>query len=254
MNIVFDIGGTNMRVAAAQEGKLGEIKKVPTPQDPKEGIATFTKIVEELRGGNAIVAIAGAFAGRVSGQGVITGANNLLQWEGHNVSELGTTFNVPISAANDCIVVGLGELHRGAGQGYSTLAYVTVSTGVGGAFVVKGTPVLTSPILGDLKLAVGDLEPQISGTAVQKKFGIHPKDLESLEERNKLADILAEGLAEIAEIWKPEVFVIGGSMIVGINPIPLERVREKFTAVPVQMAALGDNGGLMGAMILAEEK
>jgi hypothetical protein len=43
-------------------------------------------------------------------------------------------------------------------------------------------------------------------------------------------------------------------MIVGINPIPLERVREKFTAVPVQMAALGDNGGLMGAMILAEEK
>ena len=89
---------------------------------------------------------------------------------------------------------------------------------------------------------------------MQKKFGIHPKDLDSLEERNKLADILARGLSEIYEKWKPDVFVIGGSMIVGVNPIPLERVCEKFTAVPVKMAELGDNGGLIGGAILTEQR
>lgn len=38
MKIVFDIGGTSMRVASAGE-KLGEVRKIPTPQTPKGGIA-----------------------------------------------------------------------------------------------------------------------------------------------------------------------------------------------------------------------
>ncbi len=254
MNIVFDIGGTNMRVAVAHDGELGEIKKVPTPQDSKQGIATLVSIAKEIGGMSPIENMAGCVAGRIDATGAIYDAKNLREWEGVNLAQklveaLATTAHV----ANDAAVAGLGELKRGAGAGFSDLVYMTVSTGVGGAHVVEND-ILRSPILGELQLSVGDLETLVSGTAITKKFGIHPKDLGSLDERNKLADILAEGLAEIYETWKPDVFVIGGSMIVGVNPIPLERVREKFTAVPVKMAELGDNGGLIGGAILAMQK
>lgn len=254
MNIVFDIGGTNMRVATAEGDVLGEIRKVPTPKDPKDGVATFVALAREVAGGPIEHAAGSIAADRIDAHGVLHGARKLMLWnETPFIKELSDALAAPVIAANDGIIVGLGELRKGGGRGFSSIAYITVSTGVGGALVSDERAISTAPILGELTLAVGNLEEQISGTAITKKFGIHPKELDSLEERNKLADILAEGLSEIAALWNPEAFVIGGSMILGVNPIPLERVREKFTAVPVKMAELKDNGGLIGGAILAAQ-
>ena len=104
------------------------------------------------------------------------------------------------------------------------------------------------------------LEDLVSGTAVRKKFGVHPKDLSSLPEREKLADTLAEGLRLTLLRWPTGLFVIGGSMIVGQNPIPLDRVRAALAAslqdhnVPeIKMAELGDNGGLWGGIALLKQ-
>ncbi len=244
--ITFDIGGTNMRVATATADELGEIKKVPTPKDLEEGITQLTQLARRL--GGAFTAAGGDIAGRVSEEGILSDARNLRAWEGVNVvQKISEALGVPVRVYNDAIVVGLGEAKVGAGKGFSRVAYITVSTGVGGALVQEEN-LAASPLLGDLILTVGDLESQISGTAIQKKFGINPKDLDSLDERNMLADILAAGLAEIAEMWNPDVFVLGGSMIVGKNPIPLERVSQTFAglaaAIPsIKMATLGDNGG-----------
>jgi len=250
MNIVFDIGGTNMRVATAVGDVLGEIRKVPTPQDSHEGIRLLATLAKELAV-SGIERAAGDISGRFDSDGALYDAKNIRLWEGVRIAhEVSVALGVPVQVANDAVVVGYGELVNGAGKGFSDIAYITVSTGVGGAFIKTGD-IATSPLLCELTLKIGDLEPLISGTAVRKKFGIAPKDLESLEERNKLADILAAGLEEIAAVWKPQAFVIGGSMIVGMNPIPLERVRERFSAVPVKMAELGDNGGLIGGALLA---
>lgn len=252
MNIVFDIGGTNMRVAAAEGDTLGEVRKVPTPQDPKEGVTTLVQLARKL-GGGSIGKAAGDVPSSIDSGGRMYDAESLPAWNGvHVAEEISRALGVPTRVLNDAVVVGLGEAQRGGGRGFSSVAYLTVSTGVGGALIKS--EVSQSPILqADFEELKRNLNEQISGTAVQKKFGIHPKELDSLEERNKLADILAAGLTEIYEKWKPDVFVLGGSMIVGVNPIPLERVREKFTAVPVKMAELGDNGGLIGGMILAQE-
>lgn len=257
-HVVFDIGGTNMRVAAASDDELGEIKKIPTPKNPEDGISQLARLAREL--GGSFSAAGGDIAGRVSKEGILSDARNLRAWEGVNiVEEVSKALGAPVRVYNDAIVVGLGEAKVGAGKGFSRVTYITVSTGVGGALIKEDRPA-DSPLLGDLNLRVGDLEAQISGTAIQKKFGIHPKDLDSLEERSKLADILARGLSEISEAWKPDVFVLGGSMIVGKNPIPLERVQESLnkmlTMYPkppaLVMAQLGDNGGLEGGRVLAQ--
>ena len=250
--MVFDIGGTSMRAAAVEGEVLGEIRKVSTPQEPKEGLATLFSIIREFDG--SITAITGDFAGRVR-NGIIDQATNLPRWNGvHIEEEISNEFRVPTHVVNDAILVGFGEKNRGAGRGFSDVAYLTVSTGVGGA-LIRVPDLANSPLLGsEFPELKPRLESQISGTAVTKKFGVHPKELHSLDERNKLADILADGIVEISAVWKPDVFVLGGSMIVGTNPIPLERVEERLrtrgVSLPVKMAELGDIGGLYGALAL----
>ncbi len=251
MNIVFDIGGTNMRIATAQGATLGEVRKVPTPKDPTEAINLFVTTARELSGG-AIEKIVGDVPGSIDAEGRLYDIGNLPHWQGREIGkDLSHELGAPAHIFNDCILVGFGEAREGAGKGFPVVAYITVSTGVGGA-KIDGNALSKSSLLADFVDLKRRLNEEISGNAVKKKFGIEPKALASIPERNKLADILAEGLRDVAEMWKPDVFVLGGSMIVGVNPIPLERVREKFSAVPVKMAALKDNGGLIGAAILLQ--
>ncbi|MEK7156370.1 MAG: ROK family protein [Patescibacteria group bacterium] len=260
MHIVCDIGGTNMRVAATSPDTLGEIKKVPTPKDPSEGIAKFVELAHGLAGSEQIPAVAGCVAGSVSDEGVVSDARNLRAWEGTNiVRELSAALDVPVRIVNDAALAGLGEATAGAGRGVKSLAYITVSTGVGGGWIVDGKIAAAGGIAG-IKINGTDLEDLVSGTAVTKKFGISPKDLDSLEERNKLADTLAEGLRVVCERWSPDTIVLGGSMIVGVNPIPVPRVQESLDKLladgkspVIKMAELGDNGGLWGGLALLKQ-
>ena len=140
------------------------------------------------------------------------------------------------------------------------MASATVSTGVGAALIVEGRMVPPDDFfLGHVALPGGELEELVSGTAVRKKFGIEPKDLESLDERNKLADILAAGLVPLSQKWSPDTIVLGGSMIVGVNPIPLDRGMGTLATLiqnppVIKMAELKDNGGLEGGRILAAQR
>jgi glucokinase len=49
-------------------------------------------------------------------------------------------FGVPAGVDNDANVAALGEHRFGAGQGYDSLFYITVSTGVGGGWILNGQP------------------------------------------------------------------------------------------------------------------
>jgi predicted NBD/HSP70 family sugar kinase len=49
MYLLFDIGGTNMRLAISKDGKnIGKIKIVPTPQDFIKGMKLFEESAREL--------------------------------------------------------------------------------------------------------------------------------------------------------------------------------------------------------------
>jgi len=260
MRIVFDIGGTNMRVALVSEDGIGDVRKIPTPRNPKEAVAKLAELAREAAAGQTITVAAGGIRGRVVG-GVFLQDKILSKWEGVNLAnEISNALGATVQIVHDTALVGLGEVHDGAGRGSKICAYVTVSTGVGGDRIVDGKIDRSTynPEIGRQLIDGMELEDMISGTAVQKKFGIHPKDLESEEERNKLADILAIGLYNTVLHWSPDTIVLGGSMIVGVNPIPLSRVQESLTqrltmypkAPTIKMAELGDVGGLHGGRAL----
>ncbi|WP_269139934.1 ROK family protein [Rossellomorea arthrocnemi] len=47
-------------------------------------------------------------------------------------------FELPVKVDNDANVAVVAEAKLGAGAGYESVYYLTVSTGVGGGFVING--------------------------------------------------------------------------------------------------------------------
>ncbi|MBI5456367.1 ROK family protein [Candidatus Kaiserbacteria bacterium] len=265
--IVFDLGGTNLRVGVSTDGsKVDDIRTLPTPPLFDMGVGAIETTARNMLGGvqpSALVGGVGWTIDKTRSHIFNSTKKNLIDWNDKPLrAELEKRLACPVRLENDVAMVGLGEAHVGAGKGSSILAYVTVSTGVNGVRIVDGAidRFTFGFETGKQLVAEGKLEDLVSGTAVSKKFGIAPKDLDSLEEREKLADMLAEGLYNTVLHWSPDTIVLGGSMIIGVNPIPIPRTEDSlrrllasvYPDVPaIKMAALGDNGGLEGARILA---
>ncbi|PIR85429.1 hypothetical protein COU15_00640 [Candidatus Kaiserbacteria bacterium CG10_big_fil_rev_8_21_14_0_10_45_20] len=258
--VVFDIGGTKTRLALFAEGEMRDLHTIPTPKDPNEGVERILEVTKGFLKNENVSAVVGCVAGRVENDGKISVARNLTGWVGFNIVEvLQTAFNAPVQVFNDGELVGLGEAVYGAGKGFSVVAYTTVSTGVGGARIINQSIDSGKSELhvGRIKVGDHDLEELVSGTAVAKRFGVHPKDIADIAVRVELAQTLAQGLTIVVKEWQPDALVLGGSMIVGQNSIPLDVVtaeltkhtnKNSFKMPIVKNAELGDVGGLWGAV------
>jgi len=278
MFILFDIGGTKMRVVAADYEKLlGDPVVVSTPKDFNEGMDTLKRIIDNLAQGlsvqnRAVTAIVGGVAGPLdSGKTMLVKSPNLSGWVGQDIKNLlHFTYKVPVVLENDSALVALGEAHFGAGRGKNIVAYLTVSTGVGGARIVNGkideASVGFEPghqiIDPDNSLCPtcdgNDLEAYVSGTAIEKRFGKKPHEIHDDAVWDELAKFLAYGLNNTIVHWSPDIIVLGGSMMkeVGI-PVPsvrkyLAEILKIFPTPPtIEKAELADFGGLYGSLAYA---
>lgn len=258
--IVFDVGATKTRVALARGGSISDPVIYGTPQDPEEGIHALRTAADTLLRGKEPTAACGGVPGTVERESLLVSARNLPPWGGVDLGlRLSQAWGIPTTILNDGELVALGEYYFGAGKGERNMLYVTVSTGVGGAHIVDGRidKGRYNAEIGHQVVNRGELEDSISGTAVQKRYGVHPKEISDPAILNELADILAQGLYDNVLHWSPEVVVLGGSMIVGKNGIPVERVSETLSALvtqyypaapDVRKALLGDIGGLYGGL------
>lgn len=277
--VLFDIGGTNMRIAVAREkGTFGEPAIVPTPKDFDEGMRVLKETALTLAKGEKIEAVGGGIAGALSrDRSVFVNGPHLGGWNGKPIKKsLETLFNAPAFVENDTAIVGLGEAVAGAGKGFPIVAYMTVSTGVGGARIVNqaidvsamgfepGHQVIDADGTLCRSTVCGfglDLEGAISGTAISERYKKKPKEITDLAFWDEMARVLAFGLNNTILHWSPDVVVIGGSMMNTIG-IPIDRVRAHlkgilhiFPELPViEHSALGDVGGLHGALAFVRAK
>lgn len=261
VDVVFDIGGTQTRVARVVEGGVGEVHSFPTAKTPDEGLTLLVAEIKKVAGDFPVRAVCGDIAGIVK-EGEIFVSPNLPLWNGTNIEEYiqRELEGVPVTLFNDAELVALGEYYHGAGKNEKNMLYVTVSTGVGGVHVLHGkvNRGQYNAEFGHQIIKDGmELEALVSGTAVAKKYGVHPKDFSDTGALCELADLLAIGLYNTTLHFTPEVIVLGGSMIVGKNAIPVDRVQVQLegmvkkyypTAPRIKMACLGSEGGLYGAM------
>lgn len=135
-----DLGATNVRVASCSSSRL--VKKISENTDrasgPK-GIATQIIRMIESFGVDDLEAIGVGSIGPIDlSMGCIKDTPNLPFDTIPVVEPLTKAFQIPVDLMNDCSAAVLGELEFGAGRGLRNLAYVTLSTGLGGGAIVDG--------------------------------------------------------------------------------------------------------------------
>ena len=276
MYILFDIGATNMRIAASADGKtLDEIRKLPTPKAFEEGIEAFRSAALELAGGERIEAAVGGIAGPLDKEKTMAvGGPNIPGWWNKPLKDsLEKALDTSAHIENDAAIGALGEAIYGAGRGYPIVVYMTISTGVGGARVVNGK--IDECAMGfepgaqiiDAGNALcpgwserGYLINYVSGADIERQCGRKPYEITDEKFWDDRARFLAYGLNNITVIWSPDIIVLGGSMMNKIG-IPIERVRfylkEALNIFPspplVVKARLGDELSLYGALAYIDQ-
>lgn len=263
MHLVFDIGATKIRLAVSANGQnLSDPVIIPTPQDFNEGIKVIVETAQKLVKGQQIEKVAGGIAGLLNKEKtVLSRAVNLPNWENKPLKQnLEQTFNAPVFLENDSDLACLGEAWRGSGQGQTIVAYLTISTGVGGSRVVKGK--VDDNISGfepghqiiDLS-SLTSLEDTISGTALAKKYEKKSEDIDDPKVWDEVAKNLAVGIYNTTLYWSPNVVILGGSVMKSLD---LEKIKSYLKEInkilpdlpEIKKASLRDLSALYGALCL----
>ncbi len=255
---LFDIGGTNMRIAFGRDGVLEEVYKTRTPKDPLEAVEVLRAFVAK----HALhpQAARGGLAGVIR-EGVIMFAPHLPGWNGFDIaSAFEEVLGTPVTLYNDAEVAALGEAREGAGKGHDLVAYMTIGTGVGGTLVSGGTSMSHAEGIEPGKQIVEyvsgrTLESFVGGAALELEFGMLPQNLARsvFDERTQ---ILAIGIYNCIRLWSPHVFILNGSLMNDETAFRLDDVAREVSRIAAgqpmplfERAKFGDNSGLYGALL-----
>lgn len=309
--LALDIGGTKLAAGVVRDdGTVVSFDVVPTQVE--RGPDAVMQTLLEL--GRVAMAAAGVSADGLVGVGVscggpldpITGVvygppPNLPGWNHVPVVEqVVAAFGLPAAIANDASAAALAESRFG-GWGASSIAYVTMSTGVGGGLVNDGE--LFDGAVGNggepghvpvdwrgrrcLCGAIGCAEAYLSGTsigarareavaraglsgeptsladgdptlltAIDVTAAVVAGDALAVKLWDETVTIAGVWLTGLANVWEPELIVIGGGVTNAGESLLLEPVREavKKAAMPavaaglrIEFSTFGGRSGLMGA-------
>ncbi len=276
----LDIGGTKLVVAAADEaGLIGRRVRRATPEGLEEGLAALHEMIGEVSGGERVAGIGAAIGGPLDWKRGIVSPLHQPAWRDVPLKEMmekewGCPFRVDV----DTNVAALGE-YGASPDRPGRLLYLTVSTGMGGGFLVDGQiyrgaggahpevghqsiPYICSNPAG-LRCECGApdcLEALVSGNGIRRIYGRAAEELNEAEWA-EVAYNLGQGLRNLAAIYLPDVIVLGGGVALGGGERLLAQARqvmqEHLQLVPapeVRLSRLGYDTALVGAVGLARSE
>lgn len=144
--LALDFGGTKHAAAVLVPGEkhwLAYRRAVSPPNaDAKSDLEIMFALAHKVLSGTKPAAIGVSFGGPVdASRGTVRLSHHVRGWENTPLREiLEAEFGAPASVDNDANVAARGEHRFGAGMGYDSLLYITVSTGVGGGWILNGRP------------------------------------------------------------------------------------------------------------------
>lgn len=294
--IGIDAGGTNFRIGIVDStGKIISQKKFQTPKDTDSFLKATSESTKE------ILSEAGLDTNKdIKGVGIAIASplnpeTGEVKWTGRfpfpkdfNIKEeLSERLGKPVFIGNDMNVATEGEAEFGALRGVKNGVVITVSTGIGGGFLLDGKVyqghnfasaevghMIVDPQSKEFKCThghTGDWEALGAATSAEdryeKKYGkrITAKEI---TEKAKAGDkdcreILKEtahwagiGLVNIVNLMDPEVIVIFSGFFNGLWEMfsgDIKKILKEKSLNPnvkFEPTQLGDNGGLLGAASL----
>lgn len=293
-SVAIDIGGTNTRVALADE-ELNIIERKQFATDSENPDVTLGKIAEVIKSFDCDIVGAGMSCpgplDLINGK-ILTPPNLKGQWHNLKVAEeLSKLINKPVYLENDANLAGLAEAVVGEGKDYNYVQFFTVSTGLGAGFVINkeiyhgahgfSNEVANCVMMKDGpshgSIIPGGIEAISSGTAITSRAVKAGLDVKHAGEVNDLAkagnevakqimddakEYLANFIGVVYGYADPEIVILGGSVALKIDgfveeveALAKERVYEIMKPyVKVRKSTLNEDSGLIGAAYLAFSK
>ena len=268
MFLVFDLGGTKMRIAlSADTNELDQLRIFKTPRTYEDGLQFLRAFAEEYKGSQKLDAVCGGLAGSFNREkSVLLNGVHIASWVERPVKQdLENIFCAPVYLENDAALTGLGEAVFGAGKNYEIVVYLTVSTGVGGARITNGKIDISAmgfepgyQIIDAGRCLSPDrdvrrLGAHISGKSLERHFGIPASQIKDPGVWEKIGQFLAIGLSNTIVHWSPDIVILGGSVMQSISlDVVREHLKETLKPFPeaplIVKAMLGDVGGLWGGI------
>ncbi|VAW30813.1 ROK family sugar kinase or transcriptional regulator [hydrothermal vent metagenome] len=311
MILACDFGGTKLSAAvvktATSTGSVQAVLQQPSPvwhkqlQQSSSKRATAVTDIEmmigmgrELLMGKRPFAIGISFGGPVDYKtGIVRLSHHVPGWENVPLRQrFAQEFDAPVHVDNDANVAALGEWHFGAGRGAAHLLYITVSTGVGGGWILNERPyrgadgmageightvvdpngplclcgkrgcverLASGPYMAqDVAAQLGLPSGSVTGKMVVKMAEEGVETAVAILERG--ARGLGVGIGNAANLLNPSCVLLGGGVTKsGERWWQLVRQAAKATALPevhfeILPAALGDDAPLWGAVALVHMK
>jgi fructokinase len=280
-----ELGGTKAIVVLGEETRIVERVRVPV----SDSVETLGAVHEILKAWNAIAPVEALGIASFGPLGVDRGrpdygrmgATPKPGWEGADlVGSLASAVDGPVAIHTDVSAAALAEGEYGASRGCSDHVYITVGTGIGVGVVANGRALVGQlhPEAGHMRVRrlAGDrfagvcpfhgdcLEGLAAGPAIAARAGQPGASLADDDPAWEPAlDALAEACAILFLVLATERIVIGGGVLnrrhrliaqvaklcanklAGYLPLALE-------GMPIVPAALGEDAGPTGALLLAK--
>ncbi|MEA5514906.1 ROK family protein [Nodularia sp. UHCC 0506] len=144
--LALDFGGTKLAAALVNSGSREwlryERRLSPAHANANTDLDIMRDLINSLLSGEKPAAIGVSFGGPVDANtGTVRLSHHVAGWENIPLKDLlEDEFRVPVIVDNDANVAAWGEYRFGAGQGCDSLFYITISTGVGGGWILNGQP------------------------------------------------------------------------------------------------------------------
>ena len=273
----LDIGGTKIMVAAAdQEGNILRRARTSTSNSLVEDLGNINSMIAEVSAGEEILGMGAAIGGPLDWEKGIVSPLHQPDWRNVPLTAImEEKWNCPFHVDVDTNVAALGE-YRWGGFPAGRFLYLTLSTGMGGGFLVDGKiyrgqdgahPEVghqsihfrcSNPAAVQCECGAPDcLEALVSGNAIRRIYG---KSAESLnqQEWEEVAYNFGQGLRNMATFYAPDVILIGGGVALGggekfiqTATMVMEEGLKLVPAPQVSLSRLGYDTALLGAIALA---
>ncbi|MDQ6985329.1 MAG: ROK family protein [Candidatus Dojkabacteria bacterium] len=272
MYISIDLGGTGTRIIASTdlstEGIIEEVK-YDTPQDFEPAFDKIVSSIKVVLKNESIDAIAVALAGIVNEErSELIVAANIPDYANKNLkAKLEKDFNCKVYLENDTVCAALAELEFGEAKDINSISYITVSTGIGGAFITKedGLKIFEAQV-GHQMIGLhgkqcacdqrGCIETYAGGKSLSERFLRDASNIDDLRIWEDTVEYLAIACTNFLNLFLPDVLVLGGGMIQNNeyvkNKIEKEiRNQMRISEVPpILISNFVDEVGVYGGLAL----
>lgn len=282
--IAVDLGGTKILAGLVDPG--GTIERTiehPTPVGSQRALLDgLEAAVRALLTPDTKAAGFGVPARVDARSGEVLGAVNIPLGDLPLGDELARRLGLPVGVINDAGAAALAEARLGAGRGCSDLVMLTLGTGVGGGVILDRAVFRGWAELGHMVIVEdgepchgectgrGHVEAYCSGRAAdrvaERVLGTGATAHDLVAQRHpalfEIGVHLGTAIGSLINIFGPELIVIGGGFGIAAGEILLEGARPQIDRealepggpdVPVVLAELGSNAGLVGAALVAFE-